>query len=68
MWSVFLFARKPCWQCLEKSRCSCAKLLYAVWSIIGVLVAFVNVAPCFAAEGHASFASLLAGGLSSRFR
>ena len=64
MWSVFLFARKPCWLCLEKGRCSCAKLLYAVWSIIGVLVAFVNVAPCFAAEGHASFASLLAGGLS----
>ena len=65
MWSVFLCARKPCWQCFEKCRWSCAKLLYAVWSVIGVLVALVNVAPCNAAEGHSSFASLLAGGLSS---
>ena len=64
MWSVFLFARRLCWRCFGKCRWSCAKLLYAVWSVIGGLVALLNVAPCHATEGHASFASLLAGGLS----
>ena len=63
MWSVFLFARKLCVRRLEKCRWSCTKLLYVVWSVIWT-IAVLGSSPCNAAEGHASFASLLAGGLS----
>lgn len=51
MWSVFLFARK--------------RLYVALAIAIFVCIALLGCgAPCYAAEGHASFASLLAGGLS----
>lgn len=64
MWSVFLFARRLCIRCFENCRWSCTKILYVVWSVIWTIAAFGNASPSNAAEGHASFASLLAGGLS----
>ena len=59
MWSVFLFARNQGRCCFEKCCWVCATLLH----VIGIAAVFA-IAPCYAAEGHASFASLLAGGLS----
>ena len=64
MWSVFLFARRLCIRCFENCRWSCTKILYVVWSVIWTIAALGNASPSNAAEGHASFASLLAGGLS----
>lgn len=49
MSSVFLFALKR---------------LYVFSAVVVMLAALGGFEPCYAAEGHASFASLLAGGLS----
>ena len=67
MWSVFLFARRLAWSYYEFMRncawensvlkkCARPLLLFVAW--------FCFAIPCHATEGHASFASLLAGGLS----
>ena len=55
MWSVFLFVRRFVCACL------CARLCMGLLLLLGLLLAPGRV---LAAEGHASFASLLAGGLS----
>lgn len=67
MWSEFLFARRharSCFVCMRNCAWTNDVLKKCVRPLLFIIAWFCYAIPCNAAEGHASFASLLAGGLS----